>query len=81
MTEQGKEDVHQIKKKKKLDFGDKDSQHSEENVKPQELIKVGGDDTMLIKNFDVDFDEEGPDLRLLGGIRGIRALKVQRDYM
>ena len=36
---------------------------------------------MLIKNYEVDFEEEGPDLRMLGGIRGIKALKVQRDYL
>jgi len=31
---------------------------------------------MIINNFDVDFEEEGPDLRMIGGIRGIRALRV-----
>ena len=36
---------------------------------------------MMIKNFDVDFEEEQPDLRMLGGIRGIKALRVQRDYL
>ena len=36
---------------------------------------------MIINNFDVDFEEEGPDLRMLGGVRGIRALRVQRDYL
>ena len=36
---------------------------------------------MIINNFDVDFVEEGPDLRMLGGVRGIRALRVQREYL
>ena len=36
---------------------------------------------MIINNYEVDFEEEGPDLRMLGGVRGIRALRVQRDYM
>ena len=36
---------------------------------------------MIINNFDVDFEEEGPELRMIGGIRGIRALRVQRDYL
>ena len=36
---------------------------------------------MVINNYDVDFEEEGPDLRMLGGIRGIRALKIQREYL
>jgi len=36
---------------------------------------------MIINNFDVDFEEEGPDLRMIGGIRGIRALRVQREYL
>ena len=35
----------------------------------------------MIKNYEVDFDEEDPDLRMLGGIRGIKALRVQREYM
>ena len=35
----------------------------------------------MIKNFEVDFEEEDPDIRMLGGIRGIKALRVQRDYM
>jgi len=34
-----------------------------------------GDD-MIIKNYDVDYEEENPDLRMLGGIRGIKAIKV-----
>jgi len=36
---------------------------------------------MVINNFDVDYEEEGPDLRMLGGVRGLRALKVQRKYL
>ena len=36
---------------------------------------------MVINNYDVDFEEEGPELRMLAGIRGIRALKVQREYL
>ena len=36
---------------------------------------------MIINNYDVDFVEEGPDLRMLGGVRGIRALRVQREYL
>ena len=35
----------------------------------------------MIKNYEVDFEEEDPDIRMLGGIRGIKALRVQRDYM
>ena len=35
----------------------------------------------MIKNYEVDFEDEDPDLRMLGGIRGIKALRVQRDYM
>lgn len=36
---------------------------------------------MVIKNYEVDFEEEEPDIRMLGGVRGIRALRVQREYM
>jgi len=39
------------------------------------MIKMTGDD-MIIKNYDVDYEEENPDLRMLGGIRGIKAIKV-----
>ena len=38
-------------------------------------------DDMVIKNFEVDYEEEAPDVRMLGGIRGIRALRVQREYI
>jgi hypothetical protein len=38
------------------------------------MIKTGDD--MIIKNYDVDYEEENPDLRMLGGIRGIKAIKV-----
>jgi hypothetical protein len=31
---------------------------------------------MLIKNFEVDFEEGAPDLKMLGGIRGIKAIKI-----
>ena len=38
------------------------------------MIKTGDD--LIIKNYDVDYEDENPDLRMLGGIRGIKALKV-----
>jgi hypothetical protein len=41
------------------------------------VIRARGED-LVIRNFDVDYEEEDPDLRMLGGIRGIRALRVQR---
>jgi hypothetical protein len=31
---------------------------------------------MLIKNYEVDFEEDAPDLKMLGGIRGIKAIKI-----
>ena len=31
---------------------------------------------MLVQNFDVDFEEDAPDIRMLAGVRGIRALRV-----
>ena len=43
------------------------------------MIKTS--DNFIIKNFGVEYEEANPDIRMLGGIRGIRALKVQRDYM
>lgn len=52
----------------------------EEVIVPREVVKTGDSD-VVIQNFDVDYEEEQPDLKLMGGIRGIRALRVQRDYM
>ena len=36
---------------------------------PAELIKTA--DEMIIKNFDVEYEEENPDIRMLGGIESI----------
>ena len=36
---------------------------------------------MIINNYEVDFEEEGPELRMISGVRGIRALRVQREYL
>ena len=77
ITEEGTEDIVEIKRKKKLNFDDK-TKNNEKEEAPQEQIR-GGD--LLIKNFEVDFEEEDPDLRMLGGIRGIKALRVQRDFL
>ena len=46
---------------------------------PAEVIRTKDD--MIIKNFEVDFEEEAPDVRMIGGIRGIKALRVQREYI
>ena len=76
----GNEQIYQIRRKKQLDFGDKKNRGK--NIRqeaPAEMIKTGDD--MIIKNYDVDYEEENPDLRMLGGIRGIKAIKVQREYM
>lgn len=45
---------------------------------PNEIIYLP-DDT-LIRNFEVDFKEE-EELTYAGGIKGIRALRVQRDLI
>ena len=72
-------EVIEIKKKKKLFYGhgnlDKESENEEEEVIPREVVKTGDAD-VVIQNFDVDYEEDEPDLKLMGGIRGIRALKV-----
>ena len=72
-------EVIQIKKKKKLFYGhsnlDNPSDAEEEVVIPREVVKTGDSD-VVIQNFDVDYDEDEPELKLMGGIRGIRALKV-----
>jgi len=45
---------------------------------PNEIIYLA-DDT-LIRNFEVDFKDE-EELTYAGGIKGIRALRVQRDLI
>ena len=74
----GNEEVNQIRRKKQLDFGDKKKEDAVQEA-PAEMIKTS--DNFTIKNFDVEYEEANPDIRMLGGIRGIRALRVQRDYM
>lgn len=60
-----------------LNYGDANEEKKDpkDDVAPQEIIKIDNDE-MVINNYEVDFDEEGPDLRMLGGVRGIRALRV-----
>ena len=57
-----------------------DANNDDDPVVPREVVKTGDSD-VVIQNFDVDYEEDEPDLKLMGGIRGIRALRVQRDYM
>ena len=79
ITNEGVEEIRTIKKKKVLKYeGCDDKKQKEKEEVPQELITAGD---IVIKNFDVDFDEAEPELKLLGGIRGIRALRVQREYL
>jgi uncharacterized protein (DUF1015 family) len=42
---------------------------------PNEIIKLQ-DETIYVKNFEVDFGEEEEELTYAGGIKGIRALRV-----
>jgi len=72
--------VIEIKKKKKLFYGHenldaKAGEEDDEPIIPREVVKTGDSD-VVIQNFDVDYDEDEPELKLMGGIRGIRALKV-----
>ena len=48
---------------------------TDEPIIPREVVKTGDSD-VVIQNFDVDYEEDEPELKLMGGIRGIRALKV-----
>ena len=82
MISDGSEEITQIRRKKKLDFGrgEEDKQLVEdEHVIPTEVIKTKDD--FLIKNYEVDFQDEDPDVKMSGGLRGIQALRVQRDYI
>ena len=74
ITEEGQEEITTIKKKKHLKYeGCDKNQKKQKEEKQQERI-VAGD--LVIKNYEVDFEEEEPELKLMGGIRGIRALRV-----
>lgn len=45
---------------------------------PNEVIQMS--DSTFVKNFEVDFHEE-EEIAYAGGIKGIRALRVQRDLI
>ena len=45
---------------------------------PNEVIKL--QDEVMIRNFEVDFEEE-EEIRYAGGIKGIKALRMQRDLI
>jgi len=76
----GSEEYSQVKRKKRLDYGKgEDKPTYEEFVVPAEVIKTKDD--MIIKNYEVEYEEEDPDVKMSGGLRGIQALKVQRDYI
>ena len=76
----GDEEVHQIKPTKKIALNEKEKkaiQVAEESKTflkdaPQEVVKTG--EGALIQNFEVDFVEE-QEVRMIGGIRGLKALK------
>jgi hypothetical protein len=67
----GSEEISQIRKKKKLDFGKGEDQleEGEEQIVPTEVIKY--QDDMIIKNYEVDYTEEDPEVKMSGGLRGI----------
>ena len=73
ITEEGDEQITTIKRKKILKYEGCDDKKMQQNEVPQEQIFAGD---LVIKNYEVDFDEAEPELKLLGGIRGIRALRV-----
>ena len=79
LISEGLEKITHIKRKKKLDFGKVEAAAEEHPVIPAEVIKTN--DEMIIKNYEVDFEDEEPDVKMSGGLRGIQALKVQRDYI
>ena len=75
----GNEEIVQIKRKKQLNFED-GKEDKAKPIIPREEINVE-ESHITINNFEVDFEEESPDVRMIGGIRGIKALRVQRDYI
>lgn len=72
-------DVEQNKVKKKILVPKSMQDRMQEQkpyleTKPNETIKMQ-DSSMMIKNFEVDFNEE-EELTWAGGVKGIRALRV-----
>lgn len=89
LANKDEEQVTEIKPQKRKLFPDKshnlqkkDSSKIDEDdpfglkAKPQEKIKAT--DGICIQNYEVDYQEE-EEIVMAGGIRGIRALRVQRD--
>ena len=79
ITEEGQEEITTVKRKKTLKYeGCDNKKRIDQKEVPHEQINAGD---LIIQNFEVDFEEEEPELKLMGGIRGIRALRVQREYL
>ncbi len=70
--------MKEVRRKKQLKYERKQDEDHAEQEAPHEQIKTGD---VMIQNYEVDYQEEDPDIRMLGGLRGIKALKVQREYM
>ena len=79
----GAEQVEQIRAKKKIMLSKQDRARLAAAKEEQELIETANrevihvEDGSLIQNFEVDFPEE-EELVMAGGVKGLRALRVQR---
>ncbi len=73
----GKVSAGASKKQKKNKEESDDEDESEEEDKPHEKIKLM--DGAVIINYEVAIEEEPEEIVMAGGIKGIRALRKQRD--
>lgn len=82
----GTDAVQQLKPKQKIALNAKEKKAIEEAEQtkhfltdaPQEVVTT--QEGALIQNFEVDFGEE-KEVRMIGGVRGLKALKQQRDEL
>jgi hypothetical protein len=64
-------------KLKKTSDSDEDEEDNEEDDKPHEKVRLS--DGACIINYEVNVEEEEEEIVYAGGIKGIRALRKQRD--
>ena len=75
-----------MRAKKKIMLSKQDQARLAKEKEEQELVETANreiihvEDGSLIQNYEVDFPEE-EELVMAGGVKGLRALRVQRDLI
>ena len=80
----GEEHVEQLRQKKKIAISKKEQKALAKEEEEKEFLKskprevVHTNDGVYIHNYEVDFQDE-QEIMMAGGIKGLRALRLQRD--